>query len=270
VIRNYKTQTINDERVNYHNVKKVDRLEDLFKSIKVDKIIIIAPETNLHNIKIARKLNKFNLLISDLKTLKIFSSKKKTYQMLTKIGIPVVQIEKNITKSSNNLFIIKPVFGAGSENVYLTRLKKNHIIDKNVVIQKYYPDTKGSFTMLCKEKEAIVLSCSEQVTEIKNKKLLQKGIITGGLEKDRKKFQSLAEKIAKNFPGLFGFIGIDVVKIYDKWHIIEINARFTSSLIGIHQAYGGSAIKKISDLYVERKIDKRKIKLKKKVKVFFN
>ncbi len=270
VIRNYKPLAISDKRVCYHNIEKGDNLEDLIKSINVDTIILIAPESEGNNIKIAKKLKKFNLLLSDLETLKIFSSKKKTYQMLTKKGIPVVQIEKKITRNSNDLFLTKPIFGAGSENITITKLKKNHIINKNVVVQKFFPDTKGSFTMLCKKKEAIVLSCSEQITEIQNKKLYQKGIITGGLEKDRKKFQLLAQKITENFPGLFGFIGVDVVKIFNKWHVIEINARFTSSLLGIRQAYGVNAIKKISDLYLKRKIDKKKTKLKNKVKVFFN
>ena len=63
---------------------------------------------------------------------------------------------------------------------------------------------------------------------------------------------------------------MDVIKIENVWHILEINTRFTSSLLGIENAYGIEAIKKITNLYLNKKIDKKKIKLKKTTKVYFN
>jgi predicted ATP-grasp superfamily ATP-dependent carboligase len=124
--------------------------------------------------------------------------------------------------------------------------------------------------MICKGKSAQVLSCSEQITDIKNKKIFQRGLIVGGLEKYREDFQKISKKIISKFSGLFGFIGVDVIKIENVWHILEINARFTSSLLGIENAYGIEAIKKITNLYLNKKVDKKKIKLKKTTKVYFN
>ena len=141
---------------------------------------------------------------------------------------------------------------------------------KNFIIQKYYEGVKGSFTMICKGKRAEILSCSEQITVIKNKKIFQKGLIVGGLEKYRKDFQQISKKIISKFSGLFGFIGIDIVKIENVWHILEINTRFTSSLLGIEKSYGYEAIKKITNLYLNKKVDKNRIKLKKITKVYFN
>ena len=57
--------------------------------------------------------------------------------------------------------------------------------------------------MICKGKNAEVLSCSEQIIDIKNKKIFQKGLIIGGLEKYRKDFQKIAKKIISKFSGLF-------------------------------------------------------------------
>ena len=37
--------------------------------------------------------------------------------------------------------------------------------------------------MICKGKSVEVLSCSEQIIDIKNKRIFQKGLIIGGLEK---------------------------------------------------------------------------------------
>ena len=63
---------------------------------------------------------------------------------------------------------------------------------------------------------------------------------------------------------------MDIIQIENVWHILEINTRFTSSLLGIESAYGSEAIKKITDLYLNKKIDRKKIKLKKITKVYFN
>ena len=124
--------------------------------------------------------------------------------------------------------------------------------------------------MICKEKSAEVLSCSEQITGMKNKKIFQKGLIVGGLEEYRGDFQQISKKIMSKFSGLFGFVGVDVIKIESVWHILEINTRFTSSLLGIEKSYGYEAIKKITNLYLNKKIDKKRIKLKKITKVYFN
>ena len=58
--------------------------------------------------------------------------------------------------------------------------------------------------MICKEKSIEVLSCSEQIIDIKNKRIFQKGLIIGGLEKYREDFRQLSKKIISRFPGFFG------------------------------------------------------------------
>ena len=52
--------------------------------------------------------------------------------------------------------------------------------------------------MICKGKSVQVLSCSEQITDIKNKKIFQKGLIVGGLEKYREDFQKISKKLSQN------------------------------------------------------------------------
>ena len=116
----------------------------------------------------------------------------------------------------------------------------------------------------------VLLSCSKQIIEIRNRKISQKGIIIGGTEEYREQIINLAKKIVKNFPTLFGFVGVDFVIIKNSLHVIEINARFTSSLLGLQEAYGDSVTKKISDLYLTKVFDKKKIKLKEITTVYLN
>ena len=271
VIRNFKTSNLKDNRIQYHFVGKNTPQDKILKLLDINDMILIAPESDQINIKILKKLNKkFNLLNSSYNIHKLFSSKKKTYEILSKKRIPVVKLEKKVVNNSNFSFITKPIYGAGSENVSIIKAKSNRKKSENLIIQKYYEGIKGSFTMICKGKNAEVLSCSEQIIDIKNKKIFQKGLIIGGLEKYRKDFQQIAKKIMLKFSGFFGFIGVDIIKIQNVWHILEINTRFTSSLLGIESAYGYEAIKKITNLYLNKKIDKNKIKLKKITKVYFN
>ena len=271
VIRNLKITNLKDNRIQYHHVSENVSHDKLFKLLEINDMILISPESDRINIKLIKKLNKkFNLLNSSYDIHRLFSSKKKTYETLSKKKIPVVKIERKIEKNSNFSFVTKPIYGAGSENVSIIKPKSYIKNDNHLIIQKYYEGIKGSFSMICKGKSAQVLSCSEQITDIKHKRIFQKGLIVGGLEKYRQDFQKISKKIISKFSGLFGFIGVDVIKIENVWHILEINTRFTSSLLGIENAYGIEAIKKITNLYLNKKVDKKKIKLKKTTKVYFN
>ena len=51
-----------------------------------------------------------------------------------------------------------------------------------------------------------------------------------------KKIHCLAKKIVSNFSGLFGFIGVDILLDEGTWYIVEVNSRFTSSLIGLEKS----------------------------------
>ena len=271
VIRNFKISKLKNNKIQYHYVGENTSQDKIFKLLDIKDMILIAPESDQINIKLIKKLNKkFNLLNSNYDIHKLFSSKKKTYEILSKKKIPVVKIEGKLATNSNLSFVSKPIYGAGSENVSIIKPNSNKNNNKHLIIQKYYEGIKGSFTMLCKGKNAEVLSCSEQIIDIKNKRIFQKGLIVGGLEKYREDFQRIAKKIILKFSGFFGFIGVDIIKIQNVWHILEINTRFTSSLLGIESAYGYEAIEKITGLYLNKKIGKKKIKLKTITKVYFN
>ena len=55
----------------------------------------------------------------------------------------------------------------------------------------------------------------------------------------------------------------------NKWRIIEINTRFTSSLVGLEKSYGKKSLQKITKLYLENKLNKTKNNLIKEVTVKF-
>ena len=118
--------------------------------------------------------------------------------------------------------------------------------------------------MLCKNGKSKVICCNEQLLNLKKEKIQQVGCIMGGLEKYRNEIKILANEISKNFKGLFGIVGVDIVMENKKWLIIEINPRFTSAYSGLNKSYSSLTIKDITDFYVHKKLnDTQPIFLKK-------
>ena len=178
-----------------------------------------------------------------------------------------MKIEKKI--DNQNIYISKPTFGAGSLDIKILDSKNLIMKTKNRVIQKFHPGKKGSFVMLCSENNFEVLCCNEQIVDINKKKISQTGLIMGGLESYRKEIEKIGRQIYENFSGLFGYIGVDILLEENQWKIIEINPRFTSSLIGLEESYGINSLQKISKLYLENKLNRTKNKLIKKFTVKF-
>ena len=123
--------------------------------------------------------------------------------------------------------------------------------------------------MLCFKKKFELIWCNEQLIKFKNNQIFQVGLIMGGLESYRKEIYELGKKICIHFPNLFGYIGVDILRVKDNWQIIEINPRFTSSYIGLEEAYGQEIVEKINEFYIDKKFSEKKHKLNKKVKIFF-
>ena len=124
------------------------------------------------------------------------------------------------------------------------------------VIQYFKPTLSGSFSMICKNKKINLISCNEHILKIKNKSLKQIGSNIGKFEKYRNDFEIIAKSLAKKFSGLYGYIGVDVILEDKIWKVVDVNARFTSSYLGIKKKYGMKVRSKIIDFYYKNKVGK--------------
>ena len=150
--------------------------------------------------------------------------------------------------------------------------RKNNLLkmDKNYIVQRFYKGTKGSFLMLCKSGKSKVVCCNEiNSLEHTSNKVKQIGCIMGGLEDHRDEIETLANKLCKNFKGLFGLIGVDIVREGGEWLILEINSRFTSSYCGIEMSYDQKTIEAITNFYLNKELENIYPKLLKKFKYIF-
>ena len=264
VIRNKNLKTIESKKVKTYFTNPETSYTDILKRFKKkSEVIIIAPETNNLSSKIYSLVSQnHKVLGSNISSLNTFSSKTKMLTKLRRLNLPIVENYK-LNLNYKGKIIFKPDTSAGSENTFVTS-KNNYEEKKGFLVQKFYNGKKGSFLMLCKNGKSKVICCNEQLLNLKKEKIQQVGCIMGGLEKNRNEIEILANRISKNFKGLFGIVGVDIVIENKKWLIIEINPRFTSAYSGLNKSYSSLTIKDITDFYVHKKLnDTQPIFLKK-------
>ena len=264
VIRNKNLKTIESKKVKTYFTNPEISYTDILKRFKKkSEVIIIAPETNNLSSKIYSHVSQNHRVLGpNISSLNTFSSKTKMLMKLRRLNLPIVENYK-LNLNYKGKIIFKPDTSAGSENTFVTN-KNNYEKKKGYLVQKFYNGKKGSFLMLCKNGKSKVICCNEQLLNLKKEKIQQVGCIMGGLEKHRNEIEIIANRISKNFKGLFGIVGVDIVIENKKWLIIEINPRFTSAYSGLNKSYSSLTVKDITDFYVHKKLnDTQPIFLKK-------
>ena len=269
VIRNKNLKTIESKKVKtYFTNPEISYTDILNRFKKKSEVIIIAPETNNLSSKIYSHVSQNHVVLGpNISSLNTFSSKTKMLMKLRRLNLPIVENYK-LNLNYKGKIIFKPDTSAGSENTFVTN-KNNYEKKKGYLVQKFYNGKKGSFLMLCKNGKSKVICCNEQLLNLKKEKIQQVGCIMGGLEKYRNEIEILANEISKNFKGLFGIVGVDIVMENKKWLIIEINPRFTSAYSGLNKSYSSLTIKDITDFYVHKKLNDTQPRFLKKYEYYF-
>lgn len=241
------------------------------------EIILVAPEQLKINEKIFKILSRmrFKILGSSFKIIKTFSSKLHTYKTLQKQKLPCVETNHDPynLKNCGQLVVMKPEHGAGSQNIKIIQKKqllKISFPDKSYVFQPLIYGLAGSINLLCFNGKGIVIGLNKHIVKNNGKSVKQIGSIIGGLESYREELEIMSKNICRNFPELFGFIGIDIIKDNGTWKIIEINSRFTSTLCGLQKSYGKLIPSLIGKFYLSTpQILKKRLDFIKETKIFF-
>jgi len=277
ILKNYKIKMSLAKQIKFLISKtNTDWIEIIKKFGQKTKILLIAPETKNIYIRMATIIQELGLkmLNSNLKIIGLCCSKIKLIEKLEKLKIPHVKRfnEEDLFKKK---IILKPDNGAGSANIFILKKRKELKVIKNkiqfnYILQKLYSGKKGSFSMVCYNGRNILLSCNKQLT-FKNKQTIKQiGLHIGKYQKYKTDFKYLANLISSNFKELFGYVGVDVIKIRGEWKVLEINARLTSSIRDIDEVYGDSVSDAIQSIYLNKRLDwKKKMHLKKSKKIMF-
>jgi predicted ATP-grasp superfamily ATP-dependent carboligase len=224
-----------------------------------DAVWPTAPETG-------RALERLSVQVEQLgKTLlgcrpaavQIAASKRMTAETLSAAGIPVVPTVTAgaATPIWSGRWVTKPDDGAGAEDTYLAddwaaaagRLGAD---PGRLVAQPWLEGPSISLSMLCAEGEALLLSCNRQRLRISDGQVALAGLEVNARIEGSAAFAGLARRIAQAIPGLWGYVGVDLVLTEHGPVVLEVNPRLTTSYCGLGRALGINVAAMVLDLLV--------------------
>lgn len=206
--------------------------------------IVIAPETDSVLYKLVSQLEQYPIqhLGCSSTAIEVSSDKYLTWQKLIAQGISTPQTltldEWPQAEHNNDIWIIKPRDGAGCEHTYkfgtdeLTDYVAGLSAEQRVqmIIQPYLPGENLSLSIFINNSGAELLSVNHQVIEETAKQLHLRHCLPGCEAPIAKQaIATLIADIRATIPGLWGFVGIDLILAEQKLWVIDINPRLTSS-----------------------------------------
>ena len=228
-----------------------------------DFILPIIPEENLELFNYIKYLenNKIKCLTSNSTTIKLCSDKLYLYHYLSKNNIATPSTyEKNIIATKKNKYIVKDRYGYGCSHVELfTNKNISKPLLSNKVYQDYIEGKSYSLSLYFSKNNFKLLSINEQKFIIKKSKYKLSTLIVNIKHNHYVRIIALIANLNRLLPGLFGYIGIDLIISGNQIYVIEINPRLTTSFAAIYRTFGINLL----DLIVENKYMKNIITGKK-------
>lgn len=223
----------------------------------VDAILPIAPETDglLAEIQTWVLKTGKRLLGCHPEATAIATSKMRTAQSLSAARLataPTIWLRDwQPSNSKEGALICKPDDGAGCTHVLYFKnaealnkwkQKKSPEAWGNWVVQPYFQGIAASLCLLCSKAKARLLCANQQQIQIKGNAMRLTSIKVNAMAQqgqDHKILQGIADSIASTLPGLWGFVGVDLI-FAPQPIILEINPRLTTSYVGLREAYGAN------------------------------
>lgn len=221
-----------------------------------DAVWPTAPETDgvLHELSAAVLQRGRVLLGSRPEAVKLAGSKFATSRALLAAGVPAVatyELPDNLPPTPGR-WVTKPDAGAGAEGA---RLEPDwrHARDRlaataGLVAQPWVEGDPLSLSLLCAEGKSVLLSCNRQIVQLGDDRISLAGIDVNAFADDRGEFASFGSRIAAAIPGLWGYVGIDLIMTPPGPIVLEINPRLTTSYCGLGRALGLSVAARVLEL----------------------
>jgi predicted ATP-grasp superfamily ATP-dependent carboligase len=228
---------------------------------QVDAALLVAPETNgilLKMTEVAEEEGTPVLLGSSSDAVRSVSSKEKAVEVARSAGLTVPNTITTSTDENETTIhglardigypvVIKPSEGAGCDRVFfakdrqeLSRGLKNFGGERSrtrLLLQEYIKGIDASVSILSsKSRHVIPLSFNRQMIEIRSPKdecSKYEGGYTPFEHSMSSQTYNSARKVAEAIKGLRGYVGIDFVLTSEKPVFMEVNARITTSYVGL-------------------------------------
>lgn len=235
---------------------------------EADAVWPIAPETGGALERLSRLVldRDRTLLGSRPDTVCLAASKLATSRHLGLCGVSVVPAwpaDRPPSAFAGGRWVLKPDDGAGCEETIL--LDRGDTARQRVpqgelhrfVLQPFVKGTAASLSMLCQDGEAVLLSCNRQLVSCHGGVFVYEGSIVCGREERRAAFEPVAAAVAQAMPGLWGYVGVDLIDGPDGPVVVDVNPRLTTSYAALHEAIGSNPAALVTGLLSDRTLPHR-------------
>jgi predicted ATP-grasp superfamily ATP-dependent carboligase len=205
------------------------------------------------------------VLNSRLDALAVARSKHATARCLAAHGVPTaptVFLGETPPQAAQG-WVVKPDDGAGAAHTYLVAdpadLADRHLshpppsptlslkgrdgiqsAGARRIIQPFLPGTPLSLSLLAQNGVAWLLACNRQFVACPSGVFAYLGGVVGGAEPRRAALEPLVARIARALPGLWGYVGVDLIDTPEGPVVLEINPRLTTSYVGLRASIGAN------------------------------
>jgi predicted ATP-grasp superfamily ATP-dependent carboligase len=173
------------------------------------------------------------------------ASKRATAELLRERGVEVVPTYAlpDPIPPLPGPWVVKPDDGAGCEDtivvessaVAAARLAAD---PARLVAQPWIPGDAVSLSLLCAHGAGRVLACNRQEIFVLDGHVSLRAIGVNAVRDDDGLLSRAAERIARAVPGLWGYVGVDLLLTDHGPVVLEINPRLTTSYAGLRRALG--------------------------------
>lgn len=244
--------TFIDKRIPLDGYPKVLSHREMFLEHleKADAALIIAPEPDMAYYDLVVSLEKAGCanLGSSSEAVKNTTDKYSTFKKLRGVRTPKTWVYKGKAGSSFPI-VAKPRDGVSCNGIFLVRDENDlEKVPEGYLLQEYVPGKSYSAGLLVGD-ETNILSINTQ--EIEN--FVYKGaVVPAPLELSMEDEEQLI-KAVERIRGLSGYVGVDFV-YNEGLVVIEVNARPTTPIIAIRDAYGCNLAELILKNYYREEI----------------
>lgn len=229
---------------------------------EMDALLVIAPESNNILATLCEDYSKQGcvLLNSNADAIRLTSNKLDTYHHLLNTNIAQIPTyhQSKLNKFLADQYVIKPIDGAGCENLVVFSSFEDLMIELNrndgveFIVQPFVRGKHASLSLLCWEGECQILSVNEQCFKELQETLVLRGCNVNAFAKNN--FMTFCETLIKAFTGLSGYIGVDILITEHEIVLVEINPRITTSYIGLKEALGINPAQLILECFNNQKL----------------
>ncbi|MDX1519840.1 MAG: ATP-grasp domain-containing protein [Gammaproteobacteria bacterium] len=214
-----------------------------------DAVLVIAPETGDALLELTHLAASAGckLLGCEPESIEATGSKRQCNRLLREAGVPVpgTYDPETLPDRLDQPLIMKPDKGAGSDGIHFLDVDTDkrdclslYENGEEWIIEAFTGGVPASLTLYCNSGMARILAVNRQLFRFDKGRGQFNGVVVNEFFDRHREMQPLANRILETFPGLHGYVGVDLVLTDKEAVVIEVNPRLTTAYAGLRRSLG--------------------------------